>query len=184
MTEELTNLLPQERQHALMHDYRLRLGTVVLALIILLMLAAALLLLPTYVFLTGSANAKDAHLTSVRSALSSSDQVALTARLAALSTSATALIALADRPAVTKIIGSILAISRPGVTLSGFTYTPAEGKNLNTLSVTGMAATRDALRGYQLALGGAPSVRSANLPVSAYAKDANIDFTITLTITP
>ncbi len=49
------------------------------------------------------------------------------------------------------------------------------------MTVSGMAATRDALRQYATALGGLPYVSKADLPISAYAKDSDITFTITLT---
>ena len=68
--------------------------------------------------------------------------------------------------------------------LSGFSYTPSSSSGSGTIALSGISATRDALRGYQLALQGAPFARSAALPVSAYAKDANIDFTITITLSP
>jgi hypothetical protein len=58
------------------------------------------------------------------------------------------------------------------------------GKAPGTLSVSGIAVTRGALRAYQLALQSAPFAVAANLPVSAYAKDTDIAFTITVTLTP
>jgi len=48
----------------------------------------------------------------------------------------------------------------------------------------GIAATRDALRNYQIALQNAAFARAADLPVSAYAKDSNISFNITITLKP
>ena len=81
-------------------------------------------------------------------------------------------------------VNATLAVPRPGVTLSSFTYVPAAGTNPGTLAISGRAATRDALRSYQLALQSAALARSAVLPVSAYAPDANIAFTVTVTLVP
>lgn len=183
MPDGLTDLLPFERQRLLAREYALRLSVVILWLITLLVLVAALLLLPTYVFLAGSASSKDAHLASIRAALASSDHASLSARLSALSNDAAALMALSDKPAVTKIVSTMLDTPRPGIILMSFVYTPGAVKGPGTLALSGVAATRDALRRYQLAFDDNPSIRSASLPVSAYAKDANIDFTITLTLT-
>ena len=184
MDNELTNLLPPERQRALSREYLLRLGTVAAALITILTFAAALLLLPTYMFLGQSAAAKGAHLANVENILSSSDEKTFSARLAVLSSDAAALLALGSIPSASTIVRTALAIQRPGITLSGFGYTPATAKVPGTLAITGTAATRDALRSYQLALSSAPFAAAANLPVSAYAKDADITFTITVTLTP
>lgn len=184
MNSELTNLLPPLRRSLLAREYFFRLGVVVVALFVALVLAAALLLVPTYVFLTGNAQAKEAHLITIKSTLSSADEVALSARLNALSNDAAALLLLSKRPSVSAIIRTALAVPRPGIILSGFVYTPTVDKNSNTLALTGIASARDVLRNYQLALQSSSFALSADLPVSAYAKDANIAFTITITLAP
>jgi Tfp pilus assembly protein PilN len=184
MRNELTNLLPEERQRALRRDYFLRLGIVIIAFFIALTCAAAILLLPTYVFLAESQRAKETHLASIESVLSSSDESALSAQLAALSNDAATLESLSGAPSVSETIVTALAISRPGITLSGFSYSPGTGDNPGTLAISGTAETRDALRNYQLALQSAPFAQSANLPVSAYANDTDIAFTITVTLAP
>lgn len=184
MPEELTNLLPPERSSAIARGYRYRLAVVALIFVGSLMIVAAILLVPTYVFLVGSARVKEVQLAHVKSTLSASDEAALSARLTALSNDAKSLIALSGKPAVSKIMSSILAVPRPGISLSNFTYAPAVGKNSATLALSGVATTRDSLRNYQLALESAPFVSAANVPVSAYAKDTNISFVITVLLVP
>jgi hypothetical protein len=82
-------------------------------------------------------------------------------------------------------IQKVLGIPRPGITLSGFSYTPAVSASaLTSIVISGTSATRDALRSYQLALQNAPFARSVTLPVSAYASDKDLTFSITLTLAP
>lgn len=185
MHNELTNLLPSERKRTLRRSYFLRLGVIGIVLVNILVLAAALLLLPTFVLLTQSAAAKANRLATIESALSSADEQTLSVRLAALTKDAATLTALADVPSVSAVIRTVLAVPRPGIALSGLIYTPATDKNSSRmLVVSGTAATRDALRNYQIALQNAPVVISALLPVSAYAKESGITFTITITLKP
>lgn len=184
MDNELTNLLPPERQSALSREYLLRLSVVVAALITTLTFTAALLLIPTYIFLGQSASAKATRLASIESILSSSDEKTLSAQLATLSSDAAMLIELGNVPSVSAVLRAALAVSHPGIALSGLAYTPAEAKTPGTLAITGAATTRDALRTYQLAIQSAPFAAAANLPVSAYAKDTDIAFTITVTLNP
>lgn len=184
MHNELTNLLSLERRRALSRDYTLRVGVIVAVLATALVSAAAVLLVPTYVFLTGSANAKKIHLASIESTLFSADEAALSARLAALSSDAAALVALSGTLSISSVVREVLATARPGITLSDFSYTPAKSKVSGTLALSGSAETRAALRNYQLALQEAPFAVSAVLPVSAYAKDADIAFTITVILAP
>jgi len=184
MNDNLTNLLPPDRQQALSREYRTRLGIVAVMLLITLAVAAGLLLLPTYVLLAQSAEAKQTNLANVESVLSSADEKALAAHLVSLSSDAAALIALGKAPSVSATMRAALAIPRPGITLSAFSYTPATSKTRGTFAISGTATTRDALRSYQLAIQGAPFSAAADLPVSAYAKDADIAFTVTVTLTP
>lgn len=184
MSDNLIDLLPPERRRALARDYFLRLGIVALLFSSVLVLAAALLLVPTYVFLAKSSGAKEARLANTESALSSFDDTALSARLSALKSNTSALAALSLSPSASVIARSALAIPRPGIALSGFEYARTADARQGTLIISGIAATRDALRVYQLALERAPFARSASLPVSTYAKDSNIAFAITVTLAP
>jgi len=184
MHKELTNLLPLARQHAVRRDYFVRLAVIMLWFVSALTLAAAVLLIPTYVFLVGSASGKEARLATINATLSSADESALSARLLALSQNAKTLTTLADVPSVSGIIREMLMIGRPGITISGLQYTPPSGKNLGAMTISGVAATRDALRKYQLALSSSSLVRTADLPVSAYAKDSDIEFTISIKLVP
>jgi hypothetical protein len=184
MHNEITDLLPYERRKALRRDYFLRLVTVVASFLTALTVSSAALLLPTYVFLTTSAHTKEARLSSIESTLSSSDEKALSARLTALSNDIATIVALGNAPSVSAVIRAMLAVSRPGITLSGFTYSSSANESSKTLSISGSSVTRDTLRNYQLALKSAPFAKSADLPISAYAKNTDIPFIITVTLAP
>jgi len=184
MNNELTNLLPRERQRILSRDYILRIGVIVAVLATVLILSLAVLLIPTYVFLSGNASAKKVNLARIESSLSSADEVVLSERLTTLSENAAALAALSNAPSASATIRKILSVPRPGIILSGLSFIPSTGKSSGTVIISGSSATRDSLRSYQLALQGAPLATSAVLPVSAYAKDSNIAFTITVTLAP
>lgn len=184
MHSDLIDLLPLERQNALAHEYLLRLGVVSLTFVTLLTLAAAVLLVPTYVLLSESARAKEAHLATIESTFSSAAGATFSTRLAKLSDNAAILSALARAPSASATLRATLAVARPGIMLSSLAYTPALGAGSGKLVLSGTAVTRDALRSYQLVLSSAPFAAAANLPVSAYAKDSNIAFSITVTLAP
>jgi hypothetical protein len=184
MNNELTNLLPHERQKMLSRDYILRIGVIVTVLATVLILSSAVLLIPTYVFLSGNASAKKVNLARIEASLSSADEVALSERLAILSENAASLVALSNVKSVSATVREILSVPRPGITIFGISYIPNTEKSSRTVIISGLSATRDSLRSYQLALQGSPFALSAVLPVSAYAKDSNIAFTITVTLAP
>jgi hypothetical protein len=49
------------------------------------------------------------------------------------------------------------------------------------MEITGVADTREDLRGYDAALSALPYVSSVDLPISVYAKSSSIPFSISLT---
>ncbi len=182
MRNNYTNLLPSERRKQVRREYFLRIGVVAIAMAISLVGVAMILLIPTYTFLSNSAYTKKARVAEIQSVISSSDEKTLEARLALLSTNTQALVLLENTPSAIGIVRNILHISRSGVTLSRFSYSPAIGGKAGTITLSGIATTRDVLRQYQLALSRASFIASANLPISAYAKDADISFTINITL--
>ncbi len=184
MDNEPINLLPAERRRVLSREYLIRVAVTVTFLVTLLIVTAGALLVPTYIFLTQSASAKQAQLANVESILSSANEKSLSARLVMLAEETARLSSLGTTPSASATIRVVLATARPGVTLSGFGYTRAGDKTSGILTVSGIATTRDALRSYQLALQSSSFAAAVNLPVSAYAKDTNIEFTITVTLTP
>lgn len=185
MSNDLINLLPTERQQRRSRDYLYRVIVVAIALFTGLIFVTAALLVPTFLLLEWSIDAKQAQLANLETALSSADEEELSLRLTTLSNNANILTALSNAPSVSAVVRGVLDIPSPGVSISGFTYTSASSLNNNagkTLSISGISDTRDALRNYQLSLQEAPFARSAVLPVSAYAKDSDIVFTIIITL--
>lgn len=184
MPNDLTNLLPIERQRLIVREYYVRLGVVIVVLMTSIILAAGVLLIPTYVFLVGSSNAKELRLSNLKSTLASGDESTLSSRLTALSSDIATLTTLSNSPAASAIMRMVLNVSRPGIKISGLVYAAAVEDIPGTIAISGTAATRDALRNYQLALQNTPTIASADLPISAFAKDASIPFTITVTLAP
>lgn len=183
MDNGLINLLPPERQGALAREYHLRLATIAAMLVTALACVAGMFLVPTYLFLVQNAQAKGERLANIEAILSSSDEKELSAHLDALSNDATLLLALA-RTHTSATLRTMLAVPRTNIMLSGFTYAAPTAKAPETLTISGTAATRDALRSYQVSLQAAPFAAAVNVPVSAYAKDADIPFVITITLAP
>lgn len=182
MQDELTNLLPSERQRTLRKSYLMRFGIVTCWLFSALVIIAMALLLPTYFYAMQAVEATRDHLSELTSANKGPDESVVALRLSALSIDAERLSALKNAPTASSAIRAILAVSHPNVQLLGFSYTPKNAKGVRTLAVSGSADTRSALRDYQIALESNPLVENTQLPVSTYAQETDIAFTITLTL--
>jgi len=185
MPPRLINLLPEDRARALRRDYFLRLAVVATLLLALVIIIHGVLLLPSYLALSQMRDAETAQLARAGENLDSSGSGETDTELATLAGEASELSSLAKAPSASAAVRALLAVPRPGIRITSITFTPAASTAADgTMTVSGVAATREALRAYDLALSSLPSVTSADLPISVYAEEADISFTITLSGTP
>ncbi len=190
MASNLTNLLPPERRTSLRWQYVVRLGVVALVMVMGLVASAAVLLFPSYVLLTQNEATKQAEVDRLTSSLSTTEERDLSRRLTLLSANAKVLTGLAKTGSLSHTFADLLALPRPGITLTSFSYAPevpdqkGKGGSPATVTMTGVATTRDTLRNFQMGLQNTPFVATAALPVSAYAQSSMIPFTITLSLKP
>jgi hypothetical protein len=182
MHPEHFNLLPPERRQWIRREYFHHLATVAFFMATMLVALHGALLVPTYQFLDKQVATRTKSLADLNDDLASSDEQALAMRLAAVQNKVVALSALATSTSQVSVLQEIFAEPRVGITISGVSVTPAHSKVPETVALTGRADTRDDLRAYYLQFSSAPFIATANLPVSAYAAESNIGFTITLTL--
>jgi hypothetical protein len=184
MLPESINLLPEDRIRAFRRGYFFRVLALAAALLTFLALVHAILLLPTHLLLSAQISARQGQLDVLKASGVSADEAVFEARLADLAKSATRIEALGSIQPTVKVLTEILQVPHARVSLSGFSYAAPSGtKKASSAILTGVAATRDDLQAYQLALKSASFVSAADLPVSTYAKETKIPFTITLTLT-
>jgi len=184
MPPELINLLPEDRTRLFRRRYFIRLSLAAVVLLILLTGSHALLLVPTHQLLSLQITEHQAELARILSTQGHDDEAVFEAELAALKQSAARIQGIASTRPVTSLLVDMLAIPHTDISLSGFSYTPPAGaKTSSSMSIIGVARTRDDLRRYQLALQTSPLVAAADLPVETYSKSTDIAFTISVTLT-
>jgi hypothetical protein len=184
MYSELTNLLPTDRRRAMRREYFVHLATVGVWLLVILVIVQGVLLLPSYLYESETAATRTAQLKDLSAHLATSQQQQVQSSLTALKTESTSLLTLNTIPTASTALRAVLAVPRPGISLTGFTFTPSGTGTTGTaraMQLTGTAATRENLSSYDNALAALPFVTNANLPISDYAMDNNIPFQITLT---
>lgn len=182
MSTDLTNLLPPERIGALVSSYYLRLGTFIALLVAGLAVVNAILLTPTFIYLSGETELRNTELDDLSRERAASGYEDLAVRVAALSTRASALLELENSPKGSDAVRAILDLPRPGITLHSFAFSPSlEG---GSMMLMGTAQARESLRDFDSALGGLSFVKATDLPLSAYAKERDIAFSIKLVLAP
>ena len=181
MASELTNLLSFDRIRAFRRTYFLRLATLAVFVTAVLIVVHGILLVPSYFYAKEQAAIHQAHLAEIEAASEREGGESIAARFAALNEKAVRALELLDIPSASASLRSVLALPRPGITVTRFTFAApnASGKE-GQMTVSGIAATRDALREYHVALQSLSFVEHADLPLGAYASEREIPFTITL----
>lgn len=181
MTADRINLLPRDRQRALAREYLFRAATVALALLAALVVVHGVLLFPTYLSVLQETSERSHELAARQAALNAANQGEVGARINALTATAKKLSELGERSTASSALALVLAVPRQGIALSAFTFSPAAAKDEARMIVSGNAPSRDALRRYRESLAALPFVSKADLPISAYAQESDIEFAITLT---
>lgn len=178
MSAELTNFLPDDRKRAGRADYRYRLTALALAGLGILVVVHGILLIPSYMYLSDKADAERSRIAEFDAADAQSNGTGSASALAHAESDAGRLLAVASSTPASDLFRAVLAVPRSGITVVSFSYSAGVSPQM---VITGIATTRDALRAYDLSLSALPYVKDASLPLSAFAKDSDIDFSITLT---
>jgi hypothetical protein len=181
MKHELTNLLPRERTRAFRQAYFMRLLTLATILAIVLVVIHGLLLVPTYLLLSSEA----AEATKTLEALTQSqtqqgpkDEAGQ--KLEDLNADALRLQEVGGYISATETISSVLQTPHSGITITRFTYAPPSAGGEGKLSLTGKAQSRTALDSFVKELKKNTRFSVIDLPISAYAKETNLEFTISI----
>lgn len=181
MSYSLVNVLPEEYRHLLRREYLLRVAIVGVGAATVVLIVNGVLLIPSYLYASREVRAYDVAIKQVTLSGATDEEKQMNAELQTLSQQASVLSGLSSIPTASASIRAILAVSRPNVTIETFNYTAANKGKPGTMQISGTANTRQALQSYDTALQGLSFVSSVDLPISDYAKETNIPFTMTLT---
>lgn len=181
MKAELTNLLSSDRTKAQRREYFLRLAAVAAFFVGTLFVLAGVLLAPSYIYAIGQKEVHKTQLATLQDAQAAREEEGVTKRITALTADTQRLRASASSPSVSAALQSVLALPRGGILVTRFTVTAPQASGAEgTMVVSGIAASRDALRQYHDSLGRLAFVARADLPLGAYARESDIPFSITL----
>lgn len=159
----------------------MRLAAVACFLVALLAIVHGILLAPSYLYIKQQINLREDQLAAFAASAGKTEDKEVQGRLAVLETNAKRLIAQNERPTASAALRTVLAAPRTGIRITGFTYGPSANAEMRKMTVKGVAANREVLRSYVQVLDAIPSISTVELPISAYAKERDIEFMLTLT---
>lgn len=175
------NLLPDSRKKTLAQLYVLRVIVVAALLASGVLLIHAVLMMPSYLYLHQTAVERTLQLAGLGQELAGTEEQQVSARVKSLNDNATYLTQAATRTSVSKAVRAITEVPHPSVQIVGISFSAGQSGKPSTMTLTGKAVSREGLRAYVTALKALPYITTADLPISAYAKESDIDFIVTLT---
>lgn len=184
MSHDVTNFLPSDKKRAFTRLYFTRLAVIVSATLLVLTVLHGAFLAPSFVYLSEVHEQAKQELRAYDRVLSSDVATDVSMRLTQLETNAEAVRRASAGKATVAVLEEVLAVRTQGVSTDSYSIDSDAG--VLRVRIVGRAATRETLREYHLSLSTLPFVQTADLPLSAYAKETDIPFTITIdgTYTP
>lgn len=182
MNTKMTNLLAPSGIRRVRHGYLLRLLTIALLLGSFVVIVHALFLLPSHLHAAAEVRERSLERSQLADTAATPEEAAAQARIKVLEDDLARLRLLSERLPASKALEGILLVPREGVRLEGISYTaPASATSTRRMVLSGTAATRESLRIFTERLESVDGVDEVELPISAYAKESAIPFSLTLT---
>lgn len=175
------NLLPDSRKQTLARLYLMRLVVVCALLVSGVLCIHMLLAVPALAYTYQLVADRTIEAVVLGEKLSGTEVREVSGRIKTLNDTAVALSHSMSDGTATQAIGHITAVPHGGVRITGISFSKGATDTSSRMVLTGTAVSRESLRSYVSSLNSVPSVSSVDLPISAYAKESDIDFSITLT---
>lgn len=175
------NLLPDTRKQILARVYLVHLVVVTALVLSAVLLVHVALSVPALVHVSAQVRDNTITLEGLTAQLAGSQVQQVSDRVTALTERATYLAQSAKQGTASSALRTIVSVSHPGIRLTSLSYTQATASGKAKMTLTGVASSREALRAYVNTLSALPYVAQASLPISAYAKETDIEFSLMLT---
>ncbi len=170
------NLLPEERVRLRRHAYRVRVANVSLVLLSVCVVLGGTFLLPSQM---QTRSAYDAAVRELAQLGLSPDQATAASGTQEV-TGGSILETLQTAELASPFLRELTSVPREGIIITKFEYS-LQGVP-QRVQVSGKARTREQLAAFVKNLQALPKVATVQLPVSAYAKESDLPFTLTLTL--
>jgi hypothetical protein len=185
----MSNLIPPHGRTLVHREYIARLVSVYALMIAVVVIAAATLLMPQYLFVQARQETIEA------SRHSEADSETAFKEHEKLITDMNSLVrelnALAPSLPVTEVLRTLDDVPRTGVRVTGFQFpkgdywnpaAPPDQSMNPVFQMTGQATSRATLASFRGALEATPLIETAQVPLSDLARDTNLTFTMTVTL--
>ncbi len=181
----MLHLLPDYHKEKVVSEYKGRVLTIFSIGIFALILVSSVFLIPVYISTHGRFAVVDQQKKDLEAQISRSESNDDAEKVKEIVSAVGVLKQYALREVPSSVFNRILVNKPKGVTITGFIYTPPStplSEDLTTVDISGIASSRVALAGFNDSLKKDKVFKSVFIPISSFAKDKDIQFTVKLTV--
>lgn len=175
------NLIPPQGKKALKWEYILRIGSVYAIMFSGVFLATTALMVPTYVYVSSQLKATEGRMEAGEKAnaeyLSAEKEVKDANAIIAQLTGKT------EQARVSALVEEVVRVAPQGVRFKTFSMESKNGA-FTELTVQGSASSRATLLALKQSLESSSVFETATIPIGDLARDADLPFTVTVTLAP
>jgi len=175
------NLLPEMRKDSLRRAYLMRFFVVSVLVLFGVLIIQVVGMVPSYVYVEQQQRMYEAELAGLGEKLAGFEEKGIQERVSTLEARAVALQEIANASTASSVFRAVVAVPHAGIKIERLSFTRGRGDVTPSLVIAGVAASRSTLSSYANALSLLPYVTHADLPISAFAKEIDIPFSLTLT---
>lgn len=173
----MTNLIPPTAKKQVKNEYWIRVASVWMMLVASGFLVVGIMFVPTLVLIQSQLDAFASEVDQAN--IQNESFVGAKATLVQANTIARTLSKESDTMQFTTLLEILETLAGAQVSINNFTFSKASGE-ISTISISGQAASRQALVSFSDVIEANDLFESAEIPLSTLAKDKDIPFTISV----
>lgn len=182
----MLHLLPDYHKQQVIAEYRNRVLIVFSVGILILVIISAVFLIPVYISTHGRYSVVAAQRESIEAQIAGGENTDDAEKVKEIVSAVEVLKSYTLSEYPSEIFTRILRVKPSGIKITGFIYTPPANQigtvELSSVDISGVASTRIALSKFNDELKKDKVFKSVFVPISSFAKDKDIVFTVKLTI--
>ncbi len=181
----MLHLLPDYHKEKVISEYRGRVLTVFSIGLLILIMVSAIFLIPVYISTHGRYALVDQQKQDLEIQIQRSENTNDAEKVKEIVSAVGVLKQYALKEAPSDIFNRILVNKPKGILVTGFIYTPPsdiKSTDVSTVDISGVASNRIVLAAFNDALKKDKVFKSVFIPISSFAKEKDIQFTVKLTI--
>lgn len=177
----MLHLLTEEHKEKVVKEYQKRAWTVVGLGVLAVIVISTVFIIPVYVMSFGRYLDVQNLKQNLDKEIAIRENATTAQNIKDISSSISALNLFKDNDLPTVYIEKLVALKSRGVKINSIVFTPSEGSE-TAIDISGVADTRNSLVVFSETLKADKTFSSVNIPLSSFAKEKNIDFSLKLLI--